>query len=161
MSMGAWASDKEEGIEFTCQLGPAFFQLHIENDESKSWYKLQRESNEYVIQLLKKGRKEAGEMGGAIRLFNNYKIKNLDDYFDVPHFRIKRVNIRPDSIDIVVIAIPRSIYPGRRSILRVNRLTGELSSVSGRAGPSYPYYGNCEQGILSKISVKPKKERKF
>ncbi len=79
LATNAWALEQEDAIELTCQLGFAFVQFHLENDENKSWYKFLRESNEYLIDQLKKwdgsirNTKQGQTLKGVWPFFLGYK----------------------------------------------------------------------------------------
>ena len=173
LATNAWAT-VEDDVELTCQLGQALFQVHLEHGApSKSWYKLPRESNKDLIELLKRG-VEVGSgpsrMGGAEIFFKRYKKENVDSYFDVPIFKLAAANFGEGFIVFATKRFPRSGLWNNYRWLTLNRSTGELNSKRGHMGLStksdrekstYVYYGYCESGLLSKLPVKPIIERKF
>ena len=156
---GVWGDEDEFPIQLTCQLGFLFFQLHLENDENKSWYKFLRESNEYPIEQLKNG---TSLKKGAFRFFEGYKKRKIDDYFDVPHFRIRILKIKKDSIKVFY----RAVSKRKTSWLDINRLTGELATTTPLSTGLQHFFptnqGNCKNGLLTELPVFPPViERKF
>ena len=159
MSMGAWALEKEDAIELTCNLitstGEDSFsiQLHLSDHADTSWFRLLRKSNENLYEKLKRGVKWH-KMLGAGQLFIRYKKRDVDTYFDVPHFRITDIFYEPDFIVVHFKAITKSICPDCKQLIRINRSTGEAVKMRFRG------YGKCEPGLLTNETTR-EKERKF
>ena len=147
----AWALELEDALELTCRADFSIFQLHLENDETKSWYKFPRESNEHIIASLKNG-VHPMNMYPVGRFFSRYRKKKIDSYFDVPHFNITNLVVGQDYIGLMFQAIPKSISPHKYSGLSIDRLTGALHFGGSPQG-------RCDADLLSELPVEPK--RKF
>tara|TARA_B100001540_G_scaffold204090_1_gene179751 strand:- start:429 stop:869 length:441 start_codon:yes stop_codon:yes gene_type:complete len=129
MSMGAWALEKEDAIELTCNLTSMYgedsfsIQLHLSDHADTSWFRLLRKSNEDLYEKLKRG--ERSKIGSVGQLFIRYRKRDVDTYFDVPHFRITDIFYKPDFISVHFKAITKSFCPECNQYIRINRSTGE------------------------------------
>ena len=151
---------KNDAIELTCNISPAVrteyikFNLHIEKDPLKSWYKLPNEED------YKSKRRSKMDLAKRMFFYGVKKKKKLN-LINKPIYQVKRVFILEDSIKIRIRpATGRLSY----SDLFINRDSGFLIIQANfsllTAGGTDKFFGECSEGI--EISKEPiKKERKF
>jgi|ETN07SMinimDraft_1059922.scaffolds.fasta_scaffold71742_3 hypothetical protein len=167
LATNAWALEQEDAIELTCRLNDVVVQFHIGENTNKSWYKLTRESNQLALDHFNSGKSWRRAPASIRMFFMGFKYKNLNQFFDVPHYRVGGKgpgfrdfihSITDNNLDFMV-KVPLETWRAAYFMdIKIDRISGQIKAVNanGRA------FGNCLPGLIEwEFEDSAKQERRF